>query len=419
VTVGAARAVALFAGALLTLAARVSVAGPRDGEALRSAARHLMESQLPSGFLAYDFDFVTAAPTSKDNVARQAGVFAFLAEYYAETRDSRAREVVEAGLGALRRASVPISKGWTQSAVDTSRILLSPHGRDIVQRGLRRLGLLYRPYGDGRLVARDGDYATALSGATALALLAELRYAGATGDDRFRDAREAWLKGLLTLYIPGRGFRSAPAGVEQSPFSDGEAWLALAENARRYPGTEPAARLLPRLDAYLMTRYADDVASGFYQWGTMAAAVRFATTSDRRFLDFIAEQAAKLLQLLASEPSPPNSCALVEGFATALQILSRDRRYEAVVASIQRRVDTEMEKNHRLQLARDTRRITVADGTYLVSPHFGRFAGAFLAGQSRPFTRIDVTGHCLAALLRLERYGRRNEASDVTPGGLR
>jgi hypothetical protein len=395
----------LVAAALVLSPVGTTVAAQADRAAIQRAADHLIGSQLPGGLLAYDFDFLTGSSSSNDSIARQAGVIAFLAEYYAERRDPHARAAVQAGLATLNRLSLPVSNGWPQSFVEYSGILSAPIGRGTIQRVLARFGLLYRSYGDGRLVTMNADYGSAVTGATALALIAELQYFEATGDDRFRNARSTWVNGLLALHVPGRGFRSAPATVEESPFFNGEAWLALANYDRIHPHTEAVVRVLRSLDTYLMTRYADDVATGFYQWGSMAAAVRFEITSDRRFLEFMAGQALRLVDALSSEArSPGNSCFLVEGLATAGRLLSRHRQYDAIVRKIEHHVSDEMEKNRRLQIPPHARRIKLADGAYLASPHLARFAGAFLEGETRPYTRIDFTGHCLAAMLKVQQH---------------
>lgn len=94
-------------------------------------------------------------------------------------------------------------------------------------------------------MSADGRYSGAWAGATALALLAELAYSQASGDDRFADLRSAWLEGLLALRIPGGGFRELPTSIAAADYLNGEAWLALAvyadmhpneENVGRYPG---------------------------------------------------------------------------------------------------------------------------------------------------------------------------------------
>src|SRR5207245_7523396 len=124
----------------------------------------------------------------------------------------------------------------------------------------------------------------------ALALLAELQYARASGSEEFRDSRLAWIAGLMSLRIPRRGFRASPTSIDESPFVDGEAWLTLAQYSRLHPADQNVREALPDLERYLMRRYADDVTTGFYQWGTMAAAVRLQATGDTRFAEFVRNQ---------------------------------------------------------------------------------------------------------------------------------
>jgi hypothetical protein len=390
-----------------------SPAAASDDEAIRLAATQLLGAQLPSGLLTYDFDFVTRAPVSKDSIARQAAGVAFFGEYYEETKDARARRALEAGLAALERLSVPFAKGWLPSLIEASGLLSLPFGRQHILAALDRLGLLYQQHGEGRLPTFGGDYGAAVSGATALALIAELRYSRATHDDRFQDARAAWLKGLVALHRPGRGFRTSPARVEESPFFNGEAWVALALYHRLVPADVSVRELLTQLDHYFMTRYDNDVESGFYHWGAIAAAERFDVTADPRFLDFLGTQATKIDAVLAATPFE-NSCAAIEGLATAAGVLARQPGYEAIATKIAARVDLEMAQNRRLQIPPKTERVPVGRDVYLVSPDFPRFAGAFLASGSRVYTRIDITGHCLSAMLMIRRFGGRLVRSQLS-----
>jgi hypothetical protein len=159
--------------------------------------------------------------------------------------------------------------------------------------------------------------------------------------------------------------------------------------------------VLPPLDDYLMRRYADETATGFYQWGTMAAAERLESTSDRRFIDFIARQAERVLdEARWTDMRLQNTCPMIEGLATAAAVLSTRPEYAALATRVAQRVDQEMDKNERLQLPPHAERVPLGDGAYLVSRHLSDFAGAFLSGAPRVYTRIDLTGHCLAAMLK-------------------
>jgi hypothetical protein len=91
---------------------------------------------------------------------------------------------------------------------------------------------------------------------------------------------------------------------------------------------------------------------------------------------------------------------MVEGLATAAGVLSSQPEYSLMARQLAERVDQEMTKNQRFQIRSNVSRVELGDGVYLVSRHLGDFAGAFLAGASGVYTRIDYTGHCLAAMLK-------------------
>src|SRR5205085_11763511 len=119
---------------------------------------------------------------------------------------------------------------------------------------LDRLGLLYRSEGSARVVSPDGKYSTAITGATGVALLAELAYSKASGDHQFAALRSAWLDALISLRIPGGGFRKTPDSIDEDDYSNGEAWLALAVYCDHHRG-DSRCGLLPEVDEALMARY--------------------------------------------------------------------------------------------------------------------------------------------------------------------
>ncbi len=397
-TVLIAAAAALFLGGVAPAIAQVS-----DQERLRRAVDYLLGSQLPSGFFRYDFDFLANKSVEGDNIVRQAGAGYILAEYYLQSRDRRVRLAIEATLKASAGRSLPIGKSMWQSALEHTGLLSLPIGRYKLRAGLDRMSLLYLPKGGGKIISQDGRYGTAYTGATAVALLAELQYYQATTDNRFGDLRSAWVKGLMSLWIPGRGFRITPDSIDDSPFFDGEVWLALAYHHELFPGDHSVAALLKSLGGYLMKRYASEVSTGFYQWGTMAAARRFAVTSDPRYLSFIRAQAQTFLGAPRRNSwRGDNSCAEMEGLATAARVLRAQKDPDgSLLERLQARIDEEMENNRGLQIPADGARMAFSDGVFLSSPKLREYSGAFLAGKFVPRTRIDDTLHCVSALIKL------------------
>ena len=378
-------------------------AQPTDRDRLRHAVDYLLASQSPSGLFLYDFNFLAGKSVDPDNIVRQAGTAYILAEYHLRDRDPRVRVAIEATLKKLGELSLPIGKSALQSALEQTRLLSLPIGRYKLRAALERFGLLYRPSGDGKVISLDGRYLTAGTGATAIALLAELQYQQATSDNRFGLLRSAWVRGLMSLRIPGRGFRISPGSIDDSPFYDGEAWFALAFYNDAFPGDIGVASVLESLDTYLMARYADDVKTGFYQWGTMAAARRFKVTSNQKFLSFIRAQAEAFLKAPRRDQwRGDNSCADIEGLATAARMLRAHAPADgAFLERLESRLNEEMETIRQLQIPPDTSRMEFGEGIYLISPRLRDFSGAFLEGRFRPSTRVDATAHCVSAMVKL------------------
>src|SRR5262249_30837202 len=179
---------------------------------------------------------------------RQAGAVAILAEYLLESGDTSVAPTIRRALERLPALSLPLGKSRLQRAVEWTGLLSIPFWRYKMRAVLTWLELLYTREGTGKLLALDGNYAGAYAGATAMALVAELLYAQASGDGRFETARAAWLNGLWALHVPRAGFRVAPTTTGSSPFSDGEAWLALALHDRWRPGHPLVQRMLGPLD---------------------------------------------------------------------------------------------------------------------------------------------------------------------------
>jgi hypothetical protein len=377
---------------------------------MRRAVNYLLAAQLPSGLFVYDFDFVADRAVESDNIVRQAGIAYFLAEYYRDVPDPRVRRAIEATLSRLGELSLPISKSRWQSALEQTGLLSVPIGRYKLRAALERFGLLYRPSGNGKVIALDGRYVYALTGAVAVALLAEMQYAQATGDNRFGSLRSAWLEGLLSLRIPHRGFKISPGIIDDTPYFDGEGWLALAYYHGVFPRDKRVTSVLEDLEGYLMTRYAKDVTTGFYQWGTMAAALRLEQTSDPKFLSFIRSQAQTWLERpRRDEWRGDSTCAHMEGLAVAARVLRAhpDALLEKVVA----RLNEEMEKNRALQIPSNGGRIVFGEGVQLISPKLRDFAGAFLVGKFQAYTRVDETGHCVSAMIKLAQLDRSARAA--------
>ncbi len=410
----------MVVGAFLASAPTLCTAGIRiDYPALmQSTVEGLIASQLPDGLFPYGYDFLADEPLepgrlSPENLIRQAGMASVLADYYQRTHDPRLREPILHLLSALGRHSLPLGKSRVQRSIERAHLLSIPYGRWRLQTALLRHGLLYEPEGAGQVISSNGKYDVAATGTVALALLAELRYANASGDNRFAALRASWVEALLELRIPGGGFRWLPTSIDDSAYYNGEAWLALAVYRELHALDTAVASTFDDLDHAMIARYTLRPDPEFFSWGAMAAAQRYATTRDPRFAAFLRGQAGLFRSRFRARHSPAdNNCAAIEGAAASLGVLriagrSRGGADADLVKGIERWLTAEATKLPRLQVRAGQEGMELGGAARLSAPRMASYGGAFLKGLYEPSTRVDLTQHCLSAMLMLDRLGRQ------------
>ena len=379
---------------------------------MRSTVDGLIASQSDTGLFPYGFDFLADKPleagrVSPENLLRQAGTASALAAYYQRTHDPRLREPLARILSAFGRYSLPIGKSRLQRWIEGAHLLSIPFARWRLQTALLNHGLLYEPEGEGSVISSNGKYEVAAAGTVALALLAELRYADASGDDRYAALRASWLKGLLGLRIPGGGFRWLPTSIGESSNFNGEGWLALAVYRDRHPADTAVAAALADLDRAMIEHYSQQPDPDFYSWGAMAAAQRYTTTHDPRFLAFLRGQAQLFLARFRGRlEADANNCAAMEGVAATVEVLGAARGADGELAQrLQTWVATEVAKLPRLQVRTGQEGLSLGGDAKLSAPRMAGFGGTFLMGLYDPWTRVDLMQHCLSAMVLLDRAG--------------
>lgn len=390
------------------LSAPPAVAAPSDyPAAMALTLERWTTSQAASGFFAYGLDFLEDTESEKDamsapHLVRQALTGAVLADYALLTADPGAREPLRKLLAGLRAHSLPIGKKALQTFVESSGLLSSPIGRYKIHAALERFGLLYLKEGAGLVLSPNTDYAQAHTGATAMALLTELRYFQATGDSSFAESRRAWLDALIGLRIPGVGFRQVPSSIDHTPYYDGETWLAMAEYHHAFPRDSRAASALVDADSDLLDSYGSAFNLQFFHWGTMAASARYRDTRDPKFLQFVSAQMMALLERKA-KPDNHNNCALVEGAADGLAALVEAGAGSSDLATKTRAwIAREMDKAENLQIQPGQGGLQFAN-VRVIAPRMGEFAGDFLGGIYSPRTQVDLAAHCVSAMVKIRR----------------
>ena len=331
------------------------------------AAAHILRVQLDSGFFTYEHDFISGTDSSKNNIVRQAGTAYSLAEYQVLFPNTNVKQATARALAAFDTASVK----WK----------------------------------NGRLLTFDDSLKKAKAGATALALLTALIAFDDPSAKTFNSLKHDWARGLLALEMPDGGFASRPESDKQSPYSNGEIWLALALYHQAFPDDRPVADALHRTDRFMIANYADPPDIGFFHWGVMAAAARHGTSRERRFADFIALLVKSYMHELRPEVKyRANSCYSVEGLLEGAAILKAYPEHRGLYLEVMARVEQEMRKNRELQILPGQRSIRFSEQRFLSAPEIPSYAGAFLNGRFRPQVRIDATQQCLSAMTKEIKY---------------
>jgi hypothetical protein len=166
-----------------------------------------------------------------------------------------------------------------------------------------------------------------------------------------------------------------------------------------------AHNFLQKLDNYLIEKYGGEANNQFYSWGTMAAAVRAKDVGDPKFLDFVVKLAALNLDKKEKKLAEnANSCASVEGLVTFVDLMGEQgRNNEATATRSARLMEQLMEVNNDLQLGARSAEILQIDEKYLSK--LNNYEGAFILSLQEPLMQVDLTQHCLNALLRLDEAG--------------
>ena len=203
------------------------------------------------------------------------------------------------------------------------------------------------------------------------------------------------------MQLPTGGIAFYPGSDEDSPYFSGETWLALAHYDRLFPGDPMVAEMLAAAEDYFIRTYLRAFDGAFFHWGMMAAAVRFETTAEQRYLDFVSLQGWQFVVEVRPDFVPEsNECYSVEGLAAGARAMwtggrGSDPGYGAMVD----RAERELVKIFALQIMPGQTRIDVGEGRFFYDPGLERMVGAFRNGQRLMRSRIDFTQHCLSAIV--------------------
>lgn len=338
---------------------------------MHEAAHHLVRQQTPAGLFHYEFDLVKGKYTRQNNIVRQAGAAYGLAEYLAYKRDATVEQALVRAIKALE-------------------------AKTLVYKG-------------GGVVSLNTTLKKASTGATALSLLAALHYQQTTKNQQFAPLIQRWLKGLVSLYTDKKGFQRSPKSQDESPYFNGEGWLALGVYAQMFPNDIVVQAILEQLETYLMTKYTKKFDISFFHWGLMATIKRYEPTQDQKFLTFATHQIQSFFKVQPKYRPHVNACYSIEGLIPSYYYLKK-RGQEALAKKIKERLDIELAKTKKFQVPKNAKSIKINKTTEIHSETLPSLSGGFINGDSRPQLRIDFTQHCLSALIKADVYLKDKEA---------
>jgi hypothetical protein len=162
---------------------------------------------------------------------------------------------------------------------------------------------------------------------------------------------------------------------------------------------------LDDLDRTLIERYTRAPSRNFFHWGAMAAAQRFATTGETRFVEFLRGQADRFVgRFRESLSASGNHCATMEGVAAILTVFNRagDGGTERA-RSLRTWLAEEAARLPALQIQRGQAGMALGGHAQLSAPRMADFPGAFLQGMYQPSIRVDIGQHCVSAMLMIDR----------------
>jgi hypothetical protein len=143
----------------------------------------------------------------------------------------------------------------------------------------------------------------------------------------------------------------------------------------------------------------------FLGWGAMAAAQRYETTHNPKFLAYLRQLADGFLARFQRRfDADANNCAAMEGIGAIVATLTQSGENDTDRARALRAwLSDEVAKLDRLQIQPGQQGLALGGEAYLRAPRMAEYSGGFLAGIYEPLTRIDATGHCLSAMVIIER----------------
>lgn len=258
-----------------------------------------------------------------------------------------------------------------------------------------------------RCIVRSDASTQCPLGATALALVGILNYVSLhpENESEYADLIRDYGAYILAMQKENGGFtdmfnvRGSTANEKESPFSNGEALLALVR-LYMYAPNPLLESAIDRAFTYLKDEPFD---SALYLW-IMAALkdMQIIWPSNSMYVPYTRAFTTWRIEGAINYSNPTrNYCAYAEGLASAYTIL--EKKSTAVeLTPIRTQLNSMHARHQALQIgSHDMYRILTEDGVLALKKieDVSRAKGGFLTGDAEPTERIDFTQHCMTAYL--------------------
>jgi hypothetical protein len=343
-------------------------------ESINTGVSWLVASQEENGHFAYEYVPYEDEYKNDDNIVRQAGALYALGEVVrkSEAKNTKTNIAIEKSIGYFEMFSPVHEFEGTEM-----RCITKSERSKVCKLGASSLALVgILGYVDAE-PKKAKEYESLIEGYVAFILKSKKDTTG------FRDQ-----------YTVGQGFR----GLTESPFSNGEALLALVRYYQ-YNNDAEVKKVIDESFEYLKVQTYD---ANLYLW-------IMASLKDMQVLwpSFDYQTYGKAFtfwrvgMIQSAHTSSHNYCAANEGFASAYTLLEKKLSVDEV-QTLRTEIDFWNSKNIGLQIGETERlRVSHQDGKLVFKTILNteKSGGGFLTSDAVPTQRIDFTQHCINTYL--------------------
>lgn len=331
--------------------------------------------QEESGHFLYEYNPFTDSFTEDDNIVRQAGSFYSLGEIYYHDEDN----------------SLDLKDTLIRSA---------KYFEDISVVG---------QLNDNSFICIKTTKTKCSIGATGLALigLLDLVEKSPDLDYEFSDQINGYRNFLLAMKVPDLGFRgkysiSGEQSLKETPFANGEAWLALVRYHLYDPKHNEVSYTVEEAWKYFKDLYIVDLDNNFYLWGMAAIKDLYSLDPRQEYFDFVWPYTdSRIARFSKKRNSVHNYCAYIEGVTSAYSVIrdnvSKEEREEYL-----EEINYWLTKTSELQIVEDQYKVKYENELKYKKRdvvNIDQAYGGFLTGFDSPVQRIDFTQHCINSYL--------------------